>query len=281
MSDTETPLDQGTFADADFSSKPEVQTDRQEESFGKRAEKRVLGALSRAKAAEELRDQTLREAAELRRELFELRKSNATQRHDLTSSSVAEAERELRAAVVDGDVDAQVAAQSKLASAQAMLQDTRRGKEQAEQTVLEPARVVTGPTAAMQDWLDDNREWFEHNGAMKDAAMSFHTTAVRMGLVPETPAYFAHIDGKMRAKYPDYFADDDGDAGVSRDEEHTPKPSPRSPVAGAAARRNAGPGGARPAGTIKATEAEVEAAKITGVTIQAYMASKAARAARK
>ena len=257
---------------------PETQPDdRQEAGFGKRAEKRIAKLLSRSKYAEDRASRYETENETLRRQLIETQKYRASAEAVATTGNVAQAERDLKQAKIDGDIDAEVTAQSKLSEAQARSHEARQIKAQAE---IAADAQVTSATPAMRAWLDDNRVWFETDASMKGAAMSFHTDAVRRGIVPETAGYFAHIDKKMRGAYPDYF-DDDADDG-REDEVTDPEPTTerKAPavVAGAAPRRNGGPGAAQlSAGKIKISPSDLEGARIAGVTPQAYIAAKVAR----
>lgn len=285
MSDTEEHPLEGAMIhgepDPAYNERPEQPVDREEGSFGRRAEKRIAKLLHRSKFAEDRLSATENENAALKRRLLDLERNSASAVATATTATVTEAEREMRQAKLDGDIDAELIAQSKLIDARTRLHDANQAKARAEAAVVEPSNVVQGPTPAMNEWLNENRDWFDTDPAMKSAAMSAHQDAVRKGIVPETPAYFALIDTKMRAAYPDYF--DDAEEAREDDPEPQPerRPAARAPVAGAAPRRNAGPSGGRPqAGKMKATADEIEGAKIAGVPLPQYIAAKVARLAR-
>jgi hypothetical protein len=250
-------------------------TDDAEFRFAKKIndpKKRVLTMISRAKAAEARASAAEERASELERQLVA---SNASSAASTASTELASAQAALKAARFDGDAEAEAAALTRMTAAQINAHDAERTRAMVEARSKQAREAPAAPqvSSAVQDWLDEN-PWFHADPAMNTSAMGFHADAVRRGIKAESPEYFAHIDRKMRAAYPEEFEDaDTGDEGV------TPATRPASrPSAPAAPRRNAAT--TQTPRTVRLSPEQREAARIAGVSDQQYAAALVARSQR-
>jgi hypothetical protein len=143
-------------------------------------------------------------AARLNRETSQLRRESALRQIDnnmLTlQSETAAAESAYRAAREMGDVDEEVAATKRLTAA-----ESRRTAMEMQRGAVERMPVTSGnafedhvsrftePTA---QWMRQHREWVED--PKKNAKMvGAHHMAIGDGLEPDTPEYFAHVEGQL------------------------------------------------------------------------------------
>ena len=263
--------------------------DRTGDEFGRRANRRISSLLGRAKSAEDRALALQAENEALRRGALQTDQARLTAEEQRILAQKDQAHRDLVAARDAGDTAAEMKAHGLLT--QLEVQSSRVGefKAQVQQAVARAGTApaaAPAPTEATANWMAEN-EWFNADSAMTHTALGFDRDAKRLGLKVDTPEYFAHIDKKMRAAFPEYFDEGEGARspgnGAADGEEVELEPParavPRAPAAAAAPRRNAGapPPGGPGKRTIRLTVEELEVARSLKLSPQQYAASKQAR----
>ena len=132
----------------------------------------------------------------------------------------------------------------------------------AQQPMQQPQQMAPKPTEKATQWAKNN-PWFgdEEHKDMTALAYGVHEKLVKNhGFDPDSEEYFQEIDRTMRAKFPEYFGEEDGQ------QVQTPSPSRRSSTVVAPASRN---NGAKPR-KVKLTQTQVNLAKRLGLTNEQY-----------
>lgn len=237
-------------------------------------------------------DEMARELAQLRSRLAEAEEAGNKARVSSIEREIEAASTTARQAFADGDPEAHVKAVRDVADLSA-------------RKALAEARPVSAPVAAApaapvyttqtQAWLDEN-PWFHSNQDARKEALKAHGAAKASGLVEDTPAYWSFVQERVNRTFP----------GLAKEPEGFSSPAARAAAgdkgeggaggaAGADPATAAGAGAARPAaahsgaapvsrgspttkpgGAISLTAEQLEAAKVSGVTPQQYMAALAA-----
>ena len=194
-----------------------------------------------------------------------------------TQTDVGAAKDKVRQALEDGDSGAIVEAQEELARASYESQKANDYEPVTDtQTAGRPAPPAQRPPAPKPDpkaveWSGNNT-WFGSDKEMTAFAYAVHETAVgQEGLNPNSEAYYARIDEKMKERFPEKFEQEtqsiDGDTdvvSVSVPRKGGP-PSRPTPVVAPARRNN----GSVPK-KIQLTRTQVALAKRLGVTPEDY-----------
>lgn len=174
---------------------------------------------------------------------------------------------ELRRAIDEGNVDAQIEAQSALA-ALAVENDRlrqsrlRREQEEAQRQAAasrpqpQPVPQVAQPDPKARSWAERN-EWFGNDRAMTATAYAIHADLVEVeGFDPSSDDYYRELDNRIRAEFPHKFkpAQNNG----------TQAQRPQSMVAPARTTVKSN------STKVKLTESQIRVAKALGVSLEEY-----------
>lgn len=182
---------------------------------------------------------------------------------------------ELRDAMAIGDFDRAAEIQSSMVSNTTNLKQLERGFEEMKNAPRQPIQPVQRNTVTVDDLIDKvtprSAEWLRKN---KDALPDersirimgrAHEDAIDMGIIPESDEYFNFVENRLGVGKQRPSADQDYDAMSDAAKPMKNRQSPPSaPVS-----RTPVDSSSRP-GTIRLTAAEVEAAKISGISPQEY-----------
>lgn len=236
------------------------------------------------------REREARVEAERRMQEFEARASQASNEVlesnlHLVGSAIETVKRDqellkaqLREANLVGDYDTVTNVQEQMAMNITKLSELERGYQELQRQPRIPVQPVqpknTGEitvddliervTPRSQEWLRRNREHLPDQRSIRIMARA-HEDAIDYGMVPESDAYFRFVENRMgigeQRTSPEVETAMSGAAKVTKNRQSPPSaPVSRTPV---------GSEGTRP-GVIKLTAAEVEAAKISGISPQEY-----------
>lgn len=274
----------------------DLEQDLQERRASRREEKRFNRLLrDRATLAETLSERENR--------ILELENRLAAQAADAGKAKVegltGDLERtrdELRAAQAEGDSDKAADLALRLAELAADRKALQYETEHAPPPRPQPQQPRVRPE--VQDWMDRN-SWFKpqankaSNTPATKLALIAHTEALEVeGLAVNTPEYFAYIEDRVDQRFPGTVERDDVDEPEEQDVEEPPRrvqqqqPQYRQPLRQAATRGPApvGRGNApalrpqpRSAALPKPTNEDIDHAKVSGVSLQDYLAAKAVR----
>lgn len=256
--------------------------------------KRQLEALRRSESAARQqamqaaaeRDQAIRYAQERNIALGQSQKEAIESRLDSINNGLAAADAEIeeaknafRMASVEQDIDAQVAAQERLAEAKANKVNLTNGKTALERAIqAERERLKAQPQQPQQqgdaldrtnlpqtakNWLRAHPEYL--SDPRKNAKIqSLHWDVLDEGHQPFSDEYYASLEVHLglRSKPRQDVADDD-------DEEEV-QPTRRSVVSAPVSREAPSSSGKRSSGEIRLTQLEREAAKMAGITETEY-----------
>ena len=223
------------------------------------AERREQAALDYAKGVEEKRH-----ALEKR---FEKTDSEYVKKFETSISTGLEAaQKELAAAIENGDAAAQVEANKRIATLvfeNAKLEQTKAGREeqQAEKPVLSQPPVQTqqmdnpiNPDPRAEAWASKN-SWFGTDRAMTYTAFEIHKDLTeKEGYDPNSDEYYAEVDKRIKIDFPHKF-------GNTETKQST---APVQTVASAT--RSVKPGRK----TVRLTSSQVAIAKKLGVPLEEY-----------
>ncbi len=208
-----------------------------------------------------------------------------TQIKDRAALAVEQAKSKYKEAYESGETDRVVEAQDELLNATSELREANnyetqfnQRKQQYDQYVQsmgqqpqqpaqqpvqqQPQQDAPQPSEQALKWAKEN-PWFgsEDHKDMTALAYGVHEKLVKNeGFHPESDEYFQEIDRTMRAKFPEYFGEEDGQ------QVQTPSPSRRNSMVVAPASRN---NGAKPR-KVKLTHTQVALAKRLGLTNEQY-----------
>jgi hypothetical protein len=162
-------------------------------------------ALRERQAAEEYARQIIEENKRLQQQLSTGSEVYIEQSKQVAEGELTSAERAYREAYDDGDADAMVAAQRKIAQATLKLDKATnmRPLQVQEKEVQIPQRPSVDERA--ERWRSNNA-WFGPNRAMTAFALGLHTELVEdRGINPTSDKYYQTIDNTMRKKFPEHF----------------------------------------------------------------------------
>jgi len=262
---------------------PEEVTDDELASYDEKVQKRIKrftrgyhderrakeAALRERQAAEEFARNILEENKRLQQQVAQGSEVYIEQAKQVAENELAAAERSYKAAYDDGDSDAMVAAQRKIAQATLRLDKASNMKplQIKENEVQIPQTPKVDERA--EKWKSKN-EWFGQNRAMTAFALGLHSELVEdRGINPTSDEYYRTIDSTMRKKFPEQFgSNEDYDAPPQEEsepaEEETPRRATKPATVVAPASRSTPPNRIR----LKASEAAI--ARRLGVPLELY-----------
>jgi len=262
---------------------PEEVTDDELASYDEKVQKRIKrftrgyhderrakeAALRERQAAEEFARNILEENKRLQQQVAQGSEVYIEQAKQVAENELAAAERSYKAAYDDGDSDAMVAAQRKIAQATLRLDKASNMKplQVKENEVQIPQTPRVDERA--EKWKSKN-EWFGQNRAMTAFALGLHSELVEdRGINPTSDEYYRTIDSTMRKKFPEQFgSNEDYDAPPQEEsepaEEETPRRATKPATVVAPASRSTPPNRIR----LKASEAAI--ARRLGVPLELY-----------
>lgn len=222
------------------------------------------------------REEALERARNREAQIQKVQKEAYDSQADAISSAVAAAQAELDKAELDienaislGDAKGQAAAIKRQSIAAANLTRLQEGKEAAEARSKEPIEPVGvdvidtwGLPSITTTWLKSNRHWLTDPEKFEDLK-GYQWQAKKAGITPHTKEFLAFIEDRMN--------------GVPEPEvEVEEAPKPKTPkVSAPVSREVPNSNGKRPtSGKVTLTAAEVEAARISGVTPEEYAKQK-------
>jgi hypothetical protein len=204
-----------------------------------------------------------------------------TQIKDRAALAVEQAKSKYKEAYESGDTEKVIEAQDTLLNASSELREANNYEaqfnqkkqqydqyvqsmgQQPQQPAQQPAQQqAPQPSEQALRWAKEN-PWFgsEDHKDMTALAYGVHEKLVKNeGFHPESDEYFQEIDRTMRAKFPEYFGEEDGQ------QVQTPSPSRRNSMVVAPASRN---NGAKPR-KVKLTHTQIALAKRLGLTNEQY-----------
>jgi hypothetical protein len=223
------------------------------------AERREKAATDYAKAVEEKR-----QALEKR---FEKTDADYLKKFESSISTGMEAaQKELAAAIENGDAQAQVEANKRIATLafeNAKLATAKEGREAKQTTQAEkPVQLSDGPTEMpsepapdpkAEDWASRN-SWFGQDRAMTYTAFEIHKDLVNEGFDPKSDDYYAEVDKRIKVDFPHKLG--------NTSEKQSTKPVQTV----ASAQRSVKPGRK----TVRLTSSQVAIAKKLGVPLEEY-----------
>ena len=223
------------------------------------AERREQAAIDYAKGVEEKR-----QALEKR---FEKTDADYVKKFETSISTGMEAaQKELAAAIENGDAQAQVEANKRIATLafeNAKLEQAKAGREeqQAEKPVLSQPPVQTrqmedpiNPDPKAEAWASQN-SWFGTDKAMTYTAFEIHKDLTeKEGYDPNSNEYYAEVDRRIKVDFPHKFG--------NTDTKHTTKP-----VQSVASANRSVKSGRK---TVRLTSSQVAIAKKLGVPLEEY-----------
>ena len=224
------------------------------------AERREAAALEFAKKVQAEQDQ-------LKTKFSKLDTGYVSEMENRIKSSMEAAASKLAKAREDGDLKAEIAAQteiSRLGYEEAKLAEMKSKQEsapKAEEKVVKQPQIQSqeqeqpvNPDPKAQDWAQRNT-WFGQDEAMTYTAFSLHKKLVEEeGYDPQTDEYYSEIDKRIKLEFPHKFG--------KVQSETTAKPT----QVVASASRNSKPGRK----TVKLTPSQVAIAKKLGVPLEEY-----------
>lgn len=170
---------------------------------------------------------------------------------------------ELRRAIDEGNVDAQIAAQTALANLAVENDKLRQSKLRREHedrqraaVQAEPQRHVEQPAPRpdpkAQSWAERN-EWFGNDKAMTATAYAIHADLVEVeGFDPTSDDYYQELDSRIRNEFPHKFK-----ASQGNNRPQTAVASARTTVKSSSNK-------------MKLTESQIRVAKSLGVSLEEY-----------
>jgi len=223
------------------------------------AERREQAALDYAKKVQA-------EQESLKSRFSKLDTGYVTEMENRIKSSMEAAASKLAKAREDGDLKAEVAAQteiSRLGYEEARLAEIKSKQAvepKAEEKVVQQPQIQpqeqqpVNPDPKAQEWAQKNT-WFGQDEAMTYTAFSLHKKLVEEeGYDPQTDEYYSEIDKRIKLEFPHKFG------------KITPETTAKPTQVVASASRNSKPGRK----TVKLTPSQVAIAKKLGVPLEEY-----------
>lgn len=183
---------------------------------------------------------------------------------------------QLRDAMSIGDFDKAADIQAAMVANTTNLKQLERGFEEMRNQPRQPVQpmprqeitvddLIDKVTPRSAEWLRSNREAIPDTRAIRIMGRA-HEDAIDMGIIPESDEYFRFVEGRLGiGKQEQRY--EDASSGAAK-----PVKSRQSPPAAPVSREPVG-SSSRP-GTIRLTAAEVEAAKISGISPAEYYKNK-------
>lgn len=218
--------------DEDSLELPEHLDEETKKKWGLRAKRRI-GKLTRERHERDARIAELEAAIEKER----LEKTTLMRQNDQSiynawhqaesrlKNELTLAQRDLKAAAQEGDIDAQTEAQSRVIKAQVDLENTARNRAAAEarwKAASQPQTNVTPPVQTQQRqvqqeqprgpsekalaWKEKHSSWFGKDQGMTGAALGIHNELVEEGVQPDSDEYYKELDSRIRSAFPSKFA---------------------------------------------------------------------------
>ena len=263
---------------------PEEVTDDELATYDEKVQKRIKrftrgyhderrakeAALRERSAAEDFARNILEENKRLQKQVASGSEVYIAQSKTAAENELESAERSYREAYDNGDADAIVASQRRIAQATLRLDkaSNMRPLQVKENELQIPQRPEVDERA--ERWRSKN-EWFGKNRAMTAFALGLHSELVEdRGINPTSDAYYRSIDSTIRKKFPEQFgSDEDNDAPPQEAsepayEEESPRRATKPSTVVASAARSTPPNRIR----LKASEASI--ARRLGVSYEDY-----------
>lgn len=237
-------------------------------------------AEQRERAAIEYARSIMTDNEKLKAELAKQQESSTTYAKQSVEAQVAAAQREYRSAYDEGDADAMVNAQTKLARLQAEAYQMER--EAASRPAAQPAQPQQYQqpqryqqyqqypqyqqyqqpqqpqvSPRLQAWLDANDSWFQKDRIMTGTAMGIHEQLIEEGVEPDSKEYYTALNSELQKQFPERFS-------------ATDKRKSRAPVVAPATRSGKTPSRR----VVKLTASERALAKSLGVSEERYAEQK-------
>lgn len=226
------------------------------------------------------REEALQRARDREVQVAKFQKEAYDSQADAISSALAAAQAELAKAKMDiknaidlGDSTGQAEALERQAIAAANLARLQDGKEAAEERAKEPPAVDSvdpidtwNLPKITTDWLKNRRHWLTDPEKFDDLK-GFQWQAKKSGLTPHTQEFLDFIEDRMNGKEPEV-------------ETVAEKPAKeKGPIVSAPVSRDIpNSSGKRTPGKVTLTPAEVEAARISGISVEEYAKMKVKKA---
>jgi hypothetical protein len=235
-------------------------------------------AFRERQAAEELARQLYEENKKLQEQLATGSQAYIEQHKTAAESELAMAERKYKEAYEAGDADAIVTAQRELARATMKIERAQELKpvqvqERKFELPSERQQAQTQPnvTPRLQQWLEDNGDWWGKDDEMTAAAMGLDKKLQREygSDYVGTEEYFRTIDATMRKRFPEHFGSQEDDAPKTKasepaEEEEPPRRAQKPATVVAPATRST------PPKRVRLKESQVSIAKRLGIPLELY-----------
>lgn len=186
-------------------------------------------------------------------------------------AELAKARLDIENAINLGDARGQAEALERQAIAINNLAKYEDGKAEAEERAKEPLSApevdpidTWNLPKITTDWLKNRRHWLTDAERFEDLK-GYQWQAKKSGLTPHTQEFLDFIEDRMNGK-------PEPEAEVEEKAEE--KPRKAAPVSAPVSREIPNASGKRPTGKVKLTPAEVDAARISGITPEEYAAQK-------
>ena len=254
-------------------------------AYSEGVQKRIAKLTRKMREAERQKEEAIAFAQSLKKQTEEYQKkyskldqSYVSEFENRVKTNTEAARTMLRKAIEDGDVDAQVAAQEKLASLNADASRLSVLKAAHEEQTQQPQKEInitpqqtkegyayngyelpegTRIDAKAESWAAKNA-WFGNDSAMTYTAFDIHKKLVEEeGFDPQSDEYYSEIDKRIRLEFPNKFDKDMGNS--------TERAKPAQTVA--SAKRPSATGRRK---TVKLTPSQVAIAKRLGVPLEEY-----------
>jgi hypothetical protein len=202
---------------------PEVKVaDKEEEElidYSDKVQKRINTLTRKLREAERGQDSAYEYAKNLAAENERLKTTAQSLQQTTFDESATRLESQKAQAIASLQKAHEVADYEKVAQAQDVLakiavqeQKVVEGKQRMEQmqnveaqTPQQPVQQQTGYSIKMQNWLENDNDWFLKNAVMHQSGTQIHQDLEDEGFVVESDAYFKEIDKRIRDKHPEYF----------------------------------------------------------------------------
>jgi GH15 family glucan-1,4-alpha-glucosidase len=213
---------------------------------------------------------TQKEEAEKLRNKYKTLDSSYTQEFEKrVTTNIDAVKTKLANAINNGDIEAQVAAQTELA--QLTMDSTRLAKiKEIQETPVEQQAPTEAPKQATPPAVDPRADawasrnaWFGSDNAMTYTAFDIHKKLVEEeGFDPQSDEYYSEVDKRIRLEFPHKF-------------DNVESTTPSAPTQNVASARRPAAKGRRK--TVKLTPSQVAISKRLGVPLEEYAKQLAAK----
>ena len=192
-------------------SEESVDSDADEESSRakqrrSRSQERIIELNARAKAAEERERQVRAEMEELKQSNVQARKQSIDSEISSVTASLMTVEKDLKAAIAEGDAEALVKNQKLLSeytvrkmaleSSKASAETEAKKATTPKQQQNDSNEQVNVPQRA-QDWVKKNGSWFNKNRALTGAAVGINNDLLAEGYDHESAEFYQELDRRL------------------------------------------------------------------------------------